>query len=1590
MSQITGFTDLDPALRRFAIDAIAERNADATPSAVQDKRRSPRLTIAEMNSLSIDDLRDRMKAVKGDYRTPLTRFLDTLDLPRNFVVSHVFPGLERKARERGEVGALGYGRVTGSDIVGALGVDNRIARGVLGFGLDLVTDPLTYVGAGPVVKLADAGRAVQISKAGSRALRSGIEAASIGEKVVNPEVARVIEASGYSASRIEKMRRAAAARGEGDDLVRSTISKRLLGDAADKRAALQLKKLDTAPVRGGTVARDFFGEIASDTPDLVRNRVEASREFVKRYGKKPGTEIAHVPFSDRFTDRGIGLSVPAFTSGGRLASAAAAIAKAGEYAGKSGEPIGAAPHAVMDLARKQESLVGEISSLTRRIAEIDDNAAITGGVLGPIEAAEREAASKSLESAHAQMKANYNAVIDEVSKASPLGDIDSVAKAIAQSKALEKAEAARNLIDTRLATLEHDRMFRRQFDTRARGAAREMAARLGGGRAYTDPLEVGNRVLATDRNNWGKVVSVNPDGSANVYFKNPDTGAEATVSMARDKLVKQLDASASSVSEKQIENLRNAMIADEARLREGGDRILAMPAEELDNTIEAVRHSLHAADNYADTLKASLRSVYTSAERDLVDAAKLMLREGDDQIAHSMIVGPARSVERTLADRGVPASFLTTAAARASDAKHSVFGRRGGGVHRYFRNVKWADTHGAAFAANERINTIKGQIDEVMKRHDVADYDYDAVANVIGAMAIAHRAAGKRGFHDVAWTRLAGGGIQETSASFQRAIQEAVASGLLDENLPGRKGIREALSNIAKQNLDMLDEFGSSGVSDEILDAARESYIPNTITREAQAMAEQAEKILGLGPAQSGQKGGLSEAFQKERSTDQFRFELPGGKKGKFYDFERAYVNIPEKSLDWLKRANPAAYRHIDDVRNTIAEYDNLVKSSGMSPEEADLVFRRATDHLEINEELGNGLFATLVGKSNLPRKFFESNIALIMAGRQAAQQRAVAKASLFDRVGQHMVKISNEVMKARTNIPDGGMSYTLKGGTPIRIVNEPGAPQGMIAYIGNERYRFLDQKKYTGYAARALFNPVADDGGHFLHLVPEPLAQALDRAAEVFAKPGVIGSTVNELTQMWKGSTLFHPSWMLNDLVGGAILAIYGGAKPGTMISNAKAILKTVLHQDDPAKLAGITFNFGGRKLTAQEFIDTARRNGVLNSNRFSEPWFELSALGYLRFPNEENFLLNPAAAVKESWQKALENAGVAGAVRNAPFGAKLKAIKGFAYDEMVAKRVLSPWYKANEKANDWTRLMAFASHLDDGHGPAEAAANVIESMFDYGDFTRAEDYMRRYVFPFFSWIRNNGAYQLANVVQNPKYAAAFPKLRTALEEMLVGEEAVPLHMRPNWMRDQLAIQVGTDPETRSAVLSLSSLPQEQLYNVGAAAMGPEGFASFLKYIGSSTNPVFRVPTELAFGQELYTGRKIGFGDGGDIQWPAYIASQIRPLREFGVLDVRKGPVPRAFSKGVGQGVSRLTTGGKYQPFDKDVVDRDYARRFKEKEDAYRRSLSVAEFNGRQDASLESRAKLMVLYQSALRDGRDDLVPKWAQAQLEGLSPGG
>src|SRR5574343_565833 len=221
MSQISTAipaTDLEPPLRRFVVNAVTEANRASTPKEITERRATKRMTLAEMNAADADTLRERLR-IKYDERDPVTKLLDGLDLPRNLVANFIAPGMARKARERGDVGGLGLGKVTGSEVRGSIGVSNRIARGVGGFALDLAFDPLTYVGASPVAKLtSQGGKSVSISRSGMRALRKGVSAAAKGEAVRDPAIAKLIESAGLSAEKLDALRKSG-----GDSAVRNEL-----------------------------------------------------------------------------------------------------------------------------------------------------------------------------------------------------------------------------------------------------------------------------------------------------------------------------------------------------------------------------------------------------------------------------------------------------------------------------------------------------------------------------------------------------------------------------------------------------------------------------------------------------------------------------------------------------------------------------------------------------------------------------------------------------------------------------------------------------------------------------------------------------------------------------------------------------------------------------------------------------------------------------------------------------------------------------------------------------------------------------------------------------------------------------------------------------------------------------------------------------------------------------------------------------------------------------------------------------------------------------------------------------------------------
>ena len=173
-----------------------------TPASVMDKRVTPRMSIAEINSLDMDELRNRFGKIKREDRTPVEQVLDLIDLPRNAIVNlgAAAVGADRQALSGGDTGTLGLPKITASDVLKGLGVKNRLVNGIVGFAGDVALDPLTYVGpAGWGAKLASGGgKSLSLTRRGSIALRRSIADVAAGQIARHPEWGEYLAAKGFS------------------------------------------------------------------------------------------------------------------------------------------------------------------------------------------------------------------------------------------------------------------------------------------------------------------------------------------------------------------------------------------------------------------------------------------------------------------------------------------------------------------------------------------------------------------------------------------------------------------------------------------------------------------------------------------------------------------------------------------------------------------------------------------------------------------------------------------------------------------------------------------------------------------------------------------------------------------------------------------------------------------------------------------------------------------------------------------------------------------------------------------------------------------------------------------------------------------------------------------------------------------------------------------------------------------------------------------------------------------------------------------------------------------------------------------------
>lgn len=1569
--------------KEAATDALVARTRASTPPGVADQRRVPRQSISEINNSDFDSIRERFLSTRRDDRPAWVRVLDAIDAPRNQILSHLAPSLERKARESGDTATFGAGRVNFSDVLGELGMKPGVVRAVVGFAGDLAFDPLTYVGApGVGLRVANkAGQTVGIGLRGSRDLLGGLGREGAIAAVKRGGLAAV--KPGATRDLLEAAAKTAAP-GLDNAALASHLSERVLGKVTSGKIGRAFSRVGGAlDHEGGVLAN--YGEFG--LAGQLDDEAKAARAFIAQYGEGAGPGIrlgkgatravAHIPFTD------VGLYVPAFTDKAKY------VADTLEVANEKGpvDPLsarGSGVAAVAERVQKIRDIEDAIKTGNMPVKGYDPASGFKtalGSTYTFDPATNITQRTKSLHPGHDPADIGLKPPSDRTVFVTP-----DEAEDIALH--LQLGPEARPTLDVQPDGIVLSRGY-------GAGYKLTKSKKI----PYTYKPEVGKAPVEfwTD----GKI---HPGSEIAEVNQNP-------IHATPDDLLAELDDHA-----REVDRLINGGHIDNARaidaanprsigelyslkrlIQQGEDAAAAAKARAaaIANPKDPTRL---AADAVADAESKLAKSVHGAARNwaagdpERLRHVQRMIGTDDQTIGSSLLSTVANAVPRDFAD-GVAAEI----AHRIDQGAKATFGQPAGTLRSMYRYLLNTLTTGRRerFISLER--ELRGQVLDAMESAglDRNIGDYQKAADLV----VAHMAQARNEEARVAAQQAAAlAGSELAPAQDMRFFLTdhdtgkvlPWAQGLIDAERTGlfaADGLADSLRAIAVKNNKMLDALGDTELADDILGGALEGYIPNSATSGARArIAAQRKFAVKAGGARGKATGLAQEGFQRRRSTTQYRFTDSEGKARRFFDMDRWATTFNDKDLAELAKDNPKDAAYVEELRNAIAEYDRLAQD----PEWAAANAPRNTHPSEMNELARQGRFSLMLGADPIPGgDFMDTNVGTMMAARAMAHESAVANKDWADYIGSTGIAIDPSI-QGKVN---PGKSVILKDGTEAKFWRDPHS-QGWGVEVAGKRYRPL-----ADTVKSLKENPIIKGiGDKTAMLYRDDVARLVEDSANIYEKQGPeLLKFLDAATAAWKTQSLMHPSWTVANLVGDTMNYLTGGVRLTDLARQAWPMAQVFRHLDNPEELRKITLTIRGRELTGEQFVNDLRAQRLVGNNRSAETVLQLLGRKVLYMPSHVRQgktglagvaqALNPrtlASDVSTLKTGFLQGIAHQSAADRAMAGAKAVV---FTARERFVKGVISPWFRANEVMQDYMRAMAYSSFLEQGHDIPMAVRKTINAGFDYADLTSVERNVFRRIFPFYSWMKNNGAYQLKLLMDRPIYTGMYPLLLNAAEEAINGDQQIPLHARPNWMRNQLALMVGKD-DNRQAVMLGSGLPVEQaIVALEPLLGGPDGVQDFLKYFTTSTNTILRAPAEIGVGREFFTDRTIGRG--GDIGSGEYIADQFRPYRETGKVAEtyrKQGPV---------QAAARVLLGGRVQSADNERLRISRLREFKQNEEQLRRAIATSgyksgyapgspEFNA---ASIKPRAEQLRLYEAMIQAGFADETPVWARTQLGQLA---
>lgn len=1048
-------------------------------------------------------------------------------------------------------------------------------------------------------------------------------------------------------------------------------------------------------------------------------------------------------------------------------------------------------------------------------------------------------------------------------------------------------------------------------------------------------------------------------------------------------------------------------------------RWLDLANDDLDKASEvadAYSNVIASAKELSDLGLTTVRQTLSSDARELRDVAARLLGLDGDTAGRSLadaITAPFSAATKRLHPFG---GDLSAKVAALGAWSNRTFGVGFAGLENGMVNAVRARAQSVArTVARGEGQSMKRQVynggpaitkglKDIAKSHNIDVDDIDRLDTLVTAIL-----ASRGGDGGAFFIRNPNGELKESV----KIIQDAANSGLLR----GRPDLLPELSRLADEIDAEFIRLGEGSVELGLLKTMHKNYIPTQMSEQAATRARTFRSAVDGGAGgRERMSAELLENFQKSKGTWEIRFVNQAGEQRSFLLNEARVYRAAGDEFFNVNGVDDAAKAHVSKVNETVREFEEMFGS--IDDEVVVGMHGRPLDPFELNRLAEDGVFADMIGE--LTDNMWQTRSSDLLASAVQQHSIAEAKQTFKDYVSQFGIPVSNiapTVRDQETGQLIVGANGRIQSGT---AGGEFRTADGTLAYvvsdrqvrIGDRTYRFVDTEKMENLAIDPYEGMFRE--GSVRYLYPEMVAETIERFATQLQPENITGplKLADDVTILWRVSTLAHPSWTISNILGSSFQAAmdFRDRLPQFAV-RWKEALSIWLARNNPGRLAQIEISVGGQRMSAMDAMGHMQVNEVVNGGYSREAADHVLRNGFdataMREPIQGGvggMVRRGVRRYKENYVQAIEEMALRRSAGNQSANAvarswdSLKATRAAMKSGPVSSAVKA-WFTVNGGVDDVFRMAGFLQYLDEGNDIATAAAKTRKTFFNFGDMTRTESQTFRALMPFYAWLRGSTPNMLMRLKEDPLYFSIIPKATEAVEELFAGEEQVPRHRRPRWINEQLGVQLGSNPETRQVLLAGTLLPQEQALRLasgvagiaGKILPGDQGFGGremmdMFDFFMSQLGPVVKIPFEIGSGRETFSQRRIGpTSYEGDISLNEYLLGQVRWLRETGVGSVREGALQRSFDQGIGTGVGRLLIGGRLQPgLQEDRRMYGILRDMSEKEEQIRRAFNLAQREGKEDAMLEARDRLMSLYRDSIRAGVDPKeIPKWAREDL-------